>query len=105
MEEAAGDGRSALLRVRRPLALAAWALGTYAPLFSGGLRDSPAVLWPSLAAVVLAFVTREIYSSLFLGALAGSILLYGSDSGVNLLDLVLQLFLQSGMRIPKIKSI
>ena len=37
--------------------------------------QGPAVIWPSLIAVALAFLTRDIYISLFVGAFSGAILL------------------------------
>ena len=42
-------------------------LATFAWLLVPDLKASPAVLWPSVLAVGLAFVTRDIYLSLFLG--------------------------------------
>jgi general stress protein CsbA len=44
-------------------------LATFAWLLTTDIKASPAVLWPSVLAVGLAFVTRDIYLSLFLGAL------------------------------------
>lgn len=46
-------------------------LVTFAWLLVPELKASPAVLWPSVLAVGLAFVTRDIYLSLFLGAFSG----------------------------------
>lgn len=43
-------------------------------LLPEGLQG-PAVIWPSLIAVVLAFLTKDIYISLFVGAFSGAILL------------------------------
>jgi Na+/H+ antiporter NhaC len=37
--------------------------------------QGPFVIWPSVVAILLAFLTRDIYSSLFLGAFSGAILL------------------------------
>ena len=48
---------------------------TFAWLLVPDFRGSPVVLWPSVVAVGLAFVTRDIYLSLFLGAFSGAILL------------------------------
>jgi Na+/H+ antiporter NhaC len=55
----------------------AWALvlTTFLWLFAGQARGGPASIWPSLVALALAFITREIYSSLFLGAFVGAVLL------------------------------
>ncbi len=69
------------------VAVTAWALVTAVLMRLGGPLGEPAVLWPSLAAVLLAFMTREIYSSLFLGALAGSFLLRGT-TGAGFLESV-----------------
>jgi Na+/H+ antiporter NhaC len=44
-------------------------------LLTGEPRGAPAAIWPSVLAVALAFITRDIYSSLFLGAFAGTVLL------------------------------
>ncbi|MHC1769673.1 MAG: hypothetical protein AB9869_36235 [Verrucomicrobiia bacterium] len=48
-----------------------WAafLASFAWLLLPDLKASPAVLWPSVLAVGLAFVTRDIYLSLFSGRL------------------------------------
>jgi Na+/H+ antiporter NhaC len=62
-------------------------LATFAWLLGPELKSSPAVLWPSVLAVGLAFVTRDIYLSLFLGALAGSILLRHGNVVTAFLDL------------------
>lgn len=61
----------------RNRSIAVWALllFTFAFLFIDEVKASPAAIWPSVIAVGLAFLTREIYSSLFLGAFAGTILL------------------------------
>ena len=54
-------------------------LATFAWLLVPDLKASPAVLWPSVLAVGLAFVTRDIYLSLFLGAFSGALLLHGGN--------------------------
>jgi len=69
--------------------IAVWALllFTFAFLFLDEVKASPAAIWPSVIAVGLAFITREIYSSLFLGALAGTILLARGDVFSAFIDL------------------
>lgn len=59
---------------------------TFAWLAAIDLRSTPAVLWPSVLAVGLAFVTRDIYLSLFLGAFSGAILLAGGNVFSAFLD-------------------
>ena len=51
-------------------------LATFAWLLAPDLKASPAVLWPSVLAVGLAFLTRDISLSLFLGAFSGALLLH-----------------------------
>ena len=69
--------------------IAAWVLVliTFLFLFSGDVKGGPAAIWPSVVAVALAFITREIYSSLFLGALAGTILLANGNVFSAFIDL------------------
>lgn len=62
-------------------------LATWAWLLVPNLADSPAVLWPSVMAVGLAFLTRDIYLSLFSGAFAGAVLLHGGNPWNAFLDL------------------
>ena len=62
-------------------------LATFAWLLTPDLKHSPAVLWPSIVAVGLAFLTRDIYVSLFLGALSGAVLLRGGNIAAAFLDL------------------
>ncbi len=50
-------------------------------------RNSLASLWPSILAIGLAFLTRNIYVSLFTGALAGTLLLHGGNPGTAFLEL------------------
>ena len=37
--------------------------------------QGPSVIWPSVVAILLAFLTRDIYVSLFIGAFSGTVLL------------------------------
>jgi len=80
---------------RRILIASAAFLATFAWLVLPEFRAGPAVLWPSVLAVGLAFVTRDIYLSLFLGALGGAILLHGGDPGAAFLDLLVDRLLPS----------
>ncbi|HEY1172399.1 MAG TPA: Na+/H+ antiporter NhaC family protein [Verrucomicrobiae bacterium] len=50
-------------------------------------RNSLASLWPSILAIGLAFLTRNIYTSLFAGALAGALLLHGGNPCAAFLEL------------------
>ncbi|MSU32551.1 MAG: hypothetical protein EXS25_07820 [Pedosphaera sp.] len=50
-------------------------------------KGTVAVLWPSVLAVGLAFVTRDIYLSLFLGAFSGTLLLQGGNPWAAFYDL------------------
>jgi Na+/H+ antiporter NhaC len=50
-------------------------LATFLWLLADRSTPGPAALWPSVLAIGLAFFTRQIYLSLFCGALAGAILL------------------------------
>ena len=47
------------------------------------------MLWPSVLAVGLAFVTRDIYLSLFLGAFSGALLLHGGNPWAAFHDLLI----------------
>ena len=62
---------------------------TFVWLLVPEIKASPAVLWPSVLAVGLAFVTRDIYLSLFLGALSGALLLHGGNPWTALHDLLI----------------
>lgn len=53
----------------------------------GEVRNSAASLWPSVLAIGLAFLTRNIYISLFTGAFAGLLLLSGGNVCTAFLDL------------------
>ena len=64
-------------------------LATFAWLLAPDLQASPAVLWPSVLAVGLAFVTRDIYLSLFLGAFSGALLLHGGNPWTAFQDLLI----------------
>ena len=64
-------------------------LATFVWLQVPDLKASPAVLWPSVLAVGLAFITRDIYLSLFLGAFSGALLLHGGNPGSAFHDLFL----------------
>jgi len=62
-------------------------LATFGLLLIPDFRTGPVVLWPSIVAVGLAFVTRDIYLSLFLGAFAGAILLRQGNPATAFLDI------------------
>jgi Na+/H+ antiporter NhaC len=64
-------------------------LVTFAWLLVPEPKASPAVLWPSVLAVGLAFVTRDIYFSLFLGAFSGALLLHGGNPWTAFHDLLI----------------
>lgn len=64
-------------------------LATFAWLLAPDLKPSPAVLWPSVLAVGLAFVTRDIYLSLFLGAFSGALMLHGGNPWTAFHDLLI----------------
>lgn len=63
---------------------------TGALLWVSEWRQSPVVLWPSVLAVGLAFVTRDIYLSLFVGAFGGALLLHGGQPWAAFTDLFTQ---------------
>ena len=65
-------------RTRQLITVAA-CLATFAWLLAPELRASPAVLWPSVLAVGLVFVTRDLYLALGLGAFSGALLLAGGN--------------------------
>ena len=69
--------------------IAVWVLLliTFLFLFSAEVKGGPAAIWPSVIAVALAFITRDIYSSLFLGAFAGTVLLANGNIFVAFIDL------------------
>ena len=71
----------------RAIVVVSLGLITLALTLLGDPRASFASIWPSVAAVGLAFVTREIYSSLFLGALAGAWLLAEGNLVAAFIDL------------------
>jgi Na+/H+ antiporter NhaC len=62
-------------------------LCSFAWLLLPDVRSSPAVLYPSVLAVGLAFVTRDIYISLFLGAFSGAVLLHHGNPWTAFHDL------------------
>ena len=69
--------------------LTAWGafLFTFAWPAISAARPGPAALWPSVLALSLAFITRHIYLSLFLGAWSGAILLRQGNPATSFLDL------------------
>src|SRR5690349_14034239 len=62
---------------------------TFVWLLAPAAKDSPAALWPSVVAIGLAFVTRDIYLSLFLGAFSGALLLQGGNPWAAFHDLLI----------------
>ncbi len=74
---------------KRTLITLAAFLATFAWLLVPDLKASPAVLWPSALAVGLAFLTRDIYLSLFLGAFSGALLLHGGNPWTAFQDLLI----------------
>lgn len=72
-------------------------LATFAWLLGPSIKSGPAALWPSVLAVGLAFVTREIYLSLFLGAFSGALLLHGGNPWNAFHDLLIGRMLSSLM--------
>lgn len=72
-----------------------WAviLATFGGLLIPDLQASPMVLWPSAVAVGLAFVTRDIYLSLFLGAFSGALLLRDGNPASAFLDIFVRYLL------------
>jgi Na+/H+ antiporter NhaC len=62
-------------------------LATFAWLLLPEVKSSPAVLWPSMLAVGLAFVTRDIYLSLIVGAFSGALLLHAGNPWQAFVDL------------------
>ena len=75
-------------RPRIPIA-AAGLLLTFAWLLGPEPAGSAAALWPSLLAVGLAFVTRNIHLSLFLGAFSGALLIHGGKPWLAFHDLLI----------------
>lgn len=73
----------------RKRTLITWAvfLATFGGLLVPDLKASPMVLWPSVVAVGLAFVTRDIYLALFLGAFSGALLLREGNAALAFLDI------------------
>jgi Na+/H+ antiporter NhaC len=78
--------------MNRTRTIITWAafLATFGLLLVPDLRSSPVVLWPSVVAVGLAFVTRDIYLSLFLGAFSGAILLRNGNPASAFLDIFIK---------------
>ena len=75
--------------VRWQMLVAAGAFAvTFVWLLAPDVKASPAVLWPSALAVGLAFVTRDIYLSLFLGAFSGALLLHQGNPWEAFHDLI-----------------
>jgi Na+/H+ antiporter NhaC len=72
---------------RRALAVAVLCLVTFAFPLAGGATSAAAALWPGALAITLAFLLRDIYASLLLGALAGAVLVRGGDPFGAFLDL------------------
>jgi Na+/H+ antiporter NhaC len=72
---------------RRAIVAACLFLATFALLLAGDARGTVLALWPSALAITLAFVLRDIYPSLLLGAFAGAILVRGGDAFGAFLDL------------------
>lgn len=64
-------------------------------LLAPDLKSSPAVLWPSALAVGLAFLTRDIYLSLFLGAFSGALLLNDGNPWTSFHDLLINRLIPS----------
>jgi Na+/H+ antiporter NhaC len=63
-------------------------LSTFGWLLLPEIKSTPAVLWPSVLAVGFAFVTRDIYVSLFLGAFSGALLLHAGNPWTAFQDLL-----------------
>jgi len=70
-------------------------LATYGWLLAPETKQSPAALWPSVLAVGLAFVTRDIYLALGLGAFSGTLLLRDGHPWSAFQDLLLGRLLPS----------
>ncbi|MEW6302211.1 MAG: Na+/H+ antiporter NhaC family protein [Verrucomicrobiota bacterium] len=88
MERRGSDGLEAQVMSRGRITITWTAfLATFTWLLLADVKDGPAALWPSVLAVGLAFVTRDIYASLFLGAFAGAILLREGNVFGAFLDL------------------
>ncbi len=64
-------------------------LATFAWLLAADPKSGPAALWPSVLAVGLAFVTRDIHMSLVLGSFSGALLLHGGHPWAAFQDLLL----------------
>jgi len=62
-------------------------IGTFAWLLGPDPRSNPAALWPSALAVGLAFLTRDIYLALSLGAFSGALLLHAGNPWAAFQDL------------------
>lgn len=62
-------------------------LVTFAWSWLPGIPQGPVSLWPSVVAVGLAFVTRDIHLSLLTGAFAGALLLQGGNPASAFLGL------------------
>jgi len=74
-------------RSRKALTCLAFA-ATFGWLAISEVRSSPAVLWPSVLAVGLAFLTRDIYLALLLGAFSGTLLLHNGHPWLAFQDLL-----------------
>lgn len=86
--ERGAGGAGAPPRGGARLAVTAVGFGaTFLWLLLPEVHSSPAVLWPSVLAVGLAFVTRDIYLSLLLGACSGAVLLHEGNVWLAFLDL------------------
>ena len=104
-EEGRGPARSSdsadLVAPSRPRRIAAALL--FLTTFVWALFGPPAgtvlALWPSLLAIALAFLTRDVLPSLLLGAFSGAILLRGGDPFGAFLDLF-QRYLLPGLVDP-----
>ncbi|NKB88961.1 MAG: hypothetical protein GKS06_12150 [Acidobacteria bacterium] len=72
--------------------IASWALVllTFGFVLSGPPQGGPASIWPSVVAIGLAFLTRDIYSALFLGAFSGAVLLANGNVATAFVDLFSQ---------------
>ena len=84
---------------RRQLAAAILFLATFVWALFGPPAGTVLALWPSLLAIALAFLTRDVLPSLLLGAFSGAILLRGGDPFGAFLDLF-QRYLLPGLVDP-----
>jgi Na+/H+ antiporter NhaC len=95
---ASSAGAGQLVPPGRPRRIAASILflATFVWTLLGPPGGTALALWPSLLAIALAFLTRDVLPSLLLGAFAGAILLRGGDPLGAFLDLF-QLYLLPGL--------